>query len=117
MLANVIVRSETYPLLFQTLKYLEDRNMDFSHLGVESSAIIAAFLASTVEVVEAFTIVLAVGTLRGWRPAWIGTFSALILLALAIIIFGPLLGRVPISNWWSGSCCCCSGWAGYEKQY
>jgi len=72
--------------------------MDFSHLGVESSAIIAAFLASTVEVVEAFTIVLAVGTLRGWRPAWIGTFSALILLALAIVIFGPLLGRVPITD-------------------
>src|ERR1700736_3555507 len=31
-------------------------------------AISAAFLASLVEVVEAFTIVLAVATLRGWRP-------------------------------------------------
>ena len=37
--------------------------MDFSHFGVESSAIVAACLASTVEVLEAFTIVLAVGTL------------------------------------------------------
>ncbi len=72
--------------------------MDFSHLGVESSAIVAAFLASTVEVVEAFTIVLAVGTLQGWKPAWIGTFSALLLLALAIVVLGPLLGRVPITD-------------------
>jgi uncharacterized membrane protein len=31
-------------------------------------AISAAFFASLVEVVEAFTIVLAVATLRGWRP-------------------------------------------------
>jgi len=70
--------------------------MDMTHLGVESSAIIAAFLASVVEVVEAFTIVLAVGTLRGWRPAWIGTFAALAILGLLIIILGPLLGQVPI---------------------
>ena len=72
--------------------------MDVSQLGVESSAILAAFLASTVEVVEAFTIILAVGTLRGWKPAWIGTFAALILLTLAIIILGPLLARVPIAH-------------------
>ena len=71
--------------------------MDISQLGIESSAILAAFLASTVEVVEAFTIILAVGTLRGWKPAWMGTLAALILLTLAIIILGPLLARVPIT--------------------
>jgi len=32
-------------------------------------AIGSAFLASAVEIVEAFTIILAVATLRGWRPA------------------------------------------------
>lgn len=72
--------------------------MDLSHLGVEGSAILAAFLASTVEVVEAFTIVLAVGTLRGWKPAFTGTAAALLLLALAVIVLGPLLGRVPITS-------------------
>ena len=72
--------------------------MDFSHFGVESSAILSAFLASAVEVVEAFTIVLAVGTLRGWKPAWIGTLAALTLLALAVIVLGPLLERVPITR-------------------
>jgi Ca2+/H+ antiporter, TMEM165/GDT1 family len=72
--------------------------MDMTHLGVESSAIIAAFLASVVEVVEAFTIVLAVGTLRGWRPAWLGTFAALAVLGVTVIVLGPLLNRVPLSS-------------------
>ena len=56
----------------------------------------AAFLASTVEVVEAFTIVLAVATLRGWRPAALGAGAALALLAAAVLLLGPLLGSVPI---------------------
>jgi uncharacterized membrane protein len=59
-------------------------------------AITAAFLASLVEVVEAFTIVLAVASLRGWRPAVLGTLSGLGLLIVLVLIFGPLLGHVPI---------------------
>lgn len=59
-------------------------------------AIASAFAASFVEVVEAFTIVLAVGTLRGWRVAWIGTLAALVVLALIVVILGPLLERVPL---------------------
>src|SRR5467141_5227986 len=43
-------------------------------------AVSAAFLASLVEVVEAFTIVLATGTLRGWRAAIAGTAAALAVL-------------------------------------
>ena len=60
------------------------------------AAIAAAFLASFVEVVEAFTIVLAVGTYHGWRPVWWGTVSALALLVSLVLLFGPLLGLVPI---------------------
>jgi len=59
-------------------------------------AIAAAFLASLVEVVEAFTIVLAVATVRGWRPALLGTGAALGCLAIIVIALGPLLGRVPL---------------------
>jgi uncharacterized membrane protein len=59
-------------------------------------AVTAAFLASLVEVVEAFTIVLAVSTVRGWRPALIGTGCGLALLAVLIATLGPLLDRVPI---------------------
>ena len=59
-------------------------------------AITAAFLSSVVEVVEAFTIVLAVATVRGWRPASLGALAGLVLLALIVIAFGPLLGFVPL---------------------
>jgi uncharacterized membrane protein len=60
-------------------------------------AVLAAFLASTVEIVEAFTIVLVVATLRGVRPALIGTGAALAVLAATVAILGPLLGRVPLT--------------------
>jgi uncharacterized membrane protein len=59
-------------------------------------AVSAAFLSSIVEVVEAFTIVLAVATVRGWRPAALGAMAGLALLALIVIVFGPLLGFVPL---------------------
>src|SRR5215469_3940229 len=61
-------------------------------------AVAAAFLASLVEVVEAFTIVLAVATLRGWRPAVIGTTAALALLAALVLLLGPLLGQIPLAR-------------------
>ncbi|MGI9169396.1 MAG: COG4280 domain-containing protein [Caulobacteraceae bacterium] len=56
----------------------------------------AAFLASAVEIVEAFTIVLAVSVVRGPRPAVMGTAAALAVLVLAVGLFGPLLAAVPI---------------------
>lgn len=59
-------------------------------------AVSAAFLASLVEVVEAFTIVLAVGTVRGWRPALTGTAAALALLAALVLVLGPVLEQVPL---------------------
>jgi Ca2+/H+ antiporter, TMEM165/GDT1 family len=59
-------------------------------------AISSAFLASLVEVVEAFTIVLAVRTLRGWRPAAFGAGAALGALGALIALFGPLLSLVPL---------------------
>jgi len=59
-------------------------------------AVTSAFLASFVEVVEAFTVVLAVATFQGWRPALLGTFAGLGLLTLLVIGLGPLLDRIPI---------------------
>jgi uncharacterized membrane protein len=59
-------------------------------------AVTAAFLGSAVEAVEALTIVLAVATVRGWRPAGLGALAGLALLALFVAVFGPLLDRVPL---------------------
>ncbi|MEM5474425.1 hypothetical protein WNZ14_22080 [Hoeflea sp. AS60] len=60
-------------------------------------AVGAAFLASIVEVVEAFTIVLVVATLRGWKPAATGTAAALFVLTAIVVVLGPLLDQVPLN--------------------
>jgi len=56
--------------------------MTIESWAVAAPAITAAFLASLVEVVEAFTIVLAVATVRGWRPSLLGAAAGLVLLML-----------------------------------
>ncbi len=61
-------------------------------------AISAAFLASLVEVVEAFTIVLAVATVQGWRPALAGTAAGLGVLGLLVLALGPVIDRVPLQG-------------------
>jgi Ca2+/H+ antiporter, TMEM165/GDT1 family len=55
-------------------------------------AAVPAFVASVVEWVEAFTIVLAVGNTRGWRsPIW-GVVAGLATLAVIVGVFGtPLI--------------------------
>jgi uncharacterized membrane protein len=60
------------------------------------STITASFLGSFVEVVEAFTIILAVGLSQSWRPAFIGTAAALGVLAVLVLLLGPLLELIPI---------------------
>lgn len=70
--------------------------MDSISWSIAGPAIGAAFLASVVEVVEAFTIVLAVGVLRGWRPAIAGTLAGLAVLAIIVAALGPLLDQVPL---------------------
>ena len=56
---------------------------------------LAAFLASAVECVEGATIVLAVGTVRGWRSALGGTAVALVTLAVLVAALGPALTQLP----------------------
>jgi uncharacterized membrane protein len=54
-------------------------------------------LASAVEFVEAFTIVLAVGVTRNWRSALAGTAVALVVLAAIVLVLGvAVLRLVPI---------------------
>ena len=57
----------------------------------------ASFLASAVEMVEALTIVLAVGVTRGWRSSLIGVGVALVVLAVIIAALGPALTVIPIA--------------------
>jgi uncharacterized membrane protein len=59
---------------------------------------VATFLASAVEAVEALTIVLAVGVVRGWRSTLIGVGAASLVLAGVVAALGPALQRVPIET-------------------
>ena len=65
----------------------------FAQIG---SVMTAVFLASLVEAVEALTIVLAVATVRGWRPAGLGALAGLGCLALIVVVLGPALQYVPL---------------------
>lgn len=65
----------------------------WAHVG---PTMLAAFLASTVEFVEALTVVLAVGSVRGWRGALAGAGLALLALLILIGALGPALTRIPL---------------------
>jgi uncharacterized membrane protein len=60
--------------------------------------VLASFLASAVEGVEALTIVLAAGVTRGWRSALIGVGLALVILAAVAAVLGPALTVIPIDT-------------------
>ena len=59
---------------------------------------LATFLASGVEAVEALTIVLAVGVVRGWRSPLIGVGAAAVVLAVIVAVLGPALRLLPIDT-------------------
>jgi Ca2+/H+ antiporter, TMEM165/GDT1 family len=61
--------------------------------------VVAVFLASAVEMVEALTIVIAVGVTRGWRSALQGAGAAVAVLAgLVALVGAPLVTYVPLST-------------------
>jgi uncharacterized membrane protein len=67
--------------------------MNWAHAG---PSVVASFLASLVEFVEALTVVLAVGVTRGWRGAIGGTVLALAVLLVLVLALGPALTQLPI---------------------
>lgn len=72
----------------------------FAATTVPTDAVVlvgAVFLACAVEMVEALTIVLAVGHTRGWRPALRGSLLALATLGALVAVFGPALVHVPLT--------------------
>jgi uncharacterized membrane protein len=56
--------------------------------GTTAALVGSVFVASMVEFVEAFTIVLAMGVTRGWKSAIAGTVAALVALAAFTAILG-----------------------------
>lgn len=70
-------------------------NIDWGHAW---PTVTAAFLASMVEFVEALTVILAVGVVRGWRGAFVGTGAALVLLLAIVLALGPALADIPLED-------------------
>ena len=60
--------------------------------------VLATFAASAVEMVEALTIVLAVGVTRGWRDVATGVSAALVCLVAVVAALGPALTHLPINT-------------------
>lgn len=58
--------------------------------------VVAVFLASAVEMIEALTIVVAVGVTRGWRTALTGALVAVGVLGCLVAAIGPALVQVPL---------------------
>src|ERR671938_1886921 len=59
--------------------------------------VLASFLASAVEMVEALTIVMAAGVTRGWRSSLVGVGAALGVLAAICAVLGPALTAIPLA--------------------
>jgi len=68
---------------------------------------LSVFVGAAVEMVEALTIILALGITRGWRSALLATGAAIITLAVVVTIFYSVFskvsgeGSVPIVPLWS----------------
>jgi len=58
--------------------------------------VLGAFLACSVEMVEALTIVLGVGVVRGWRSTLIGVAAAGAVLVVLVAALGPALKQIPL---------------------
>jgi hypothetical protein len=58
----------------------------------------AVFLACAVEMVEALTIVVAVGSTRSWKSAFEGVAVAVLALGALVAVFGPALVHVPLTT-------------------
>jgi Ca2+/H+ antiporter, TMEM165/GDT1 family len=67
--------------------------INWIHVG---PTVVAAFLASLVEFVEALTVVLAVGVVRGWRGALMGSGAALLILLGISATVGQALANIPL---------------------
>lgn len=68
-------------------------DIGWAHTG---TSIVASFLASLVECVEALTVILAVGSVRGWRSALVGAATAIAVLLIIVAALGTALTRIPL---------------------
>lgn len=62
-------------------------------------ALFTGFIGTAVEFVEALTVILAVGMVRGWKYALWGAVAASVLLALLVLLVGAPLAQIIQIRW------------------
>jgi uncharacterized membrane protein len=67
-------------------------------VGSDVFLFLTTFFASGVEAVEALTIVLGVGVVRGWRSPLLGVLAATVVLGALVAVLGPALELIPIDT-------------------
>ena len=67
-------------------------------VGTGVVSFLTTFFASGVEAVEALTIVLGVGVVRGWRSPLLAVGAALLVLGAIVAALGPALDTIPITT-------------------
>jgi uncharacterized membrane protein len=72
---------------------MESLDLTWWHAGPSA---LAGFLASLVEFAEALTVILAVGSVRGWRGALTGAAVALAVLLALVLLLGSALTQIPL---------------------
>lgn len=65
----------------------------------EYYAMLASFLGTSVEFIEALTIILAVGTIRGWKSSLSGAAVAIIILTILVVGIGTPLVQIVHIFW------------------
>ena len=68
-------------------------SLAWTHFG---PSMLTGFLASAVEFVEALTVILAVGSVRGWRDAILGALGAVAVLLALVLVLGSALTSIPV---------------------
>src|SRR3954470_19545204 len=63
---------------------------------MDGAALVSAFLASAIEVIEMVAIVVAVGVARSWRAALCGAAGGLVVLAVLVAVLGTAVRGVPL---------------------
>jgi uncharacterized membrane protein len=63
----------------------------------ETLLLLAVVLATAVEMVEALTIVLAVGVTRGWRATLMGVGAAFVVLGVVVAAVGPAISHLSLT--------------------
>src|SRR2546430_13116441 len=80
---------------YRTAGVMMQAMITFTHAGGVMSA---SFLGSAVEAVEAMTIVLAAGIVRGWRWALAGAAAAMAIIAALVVVARPVLESLPVDR-------------------